>query len=66
METKKRIRLLTEEDYDLAVHKTLEIVRKQIDESGAGGMSAFVIPMTGLMFAGELKDVLFEEDSENE
>ena len=51
METKKKIKLLTEEDYDLAVHKTLEIVQKQIAEDGPSGMSTFVIPMTGLMFA---------------
>lgn len=66
METKKRIRLLTEEDFDMAVDKTVKIVQKNIDEAGTGGVSAFLIPMTGLMFARELKDVLFEGDFENE
>lgn len=66
METTKRIRVLTEEDYNLAVDKTLKIVQKNIEEAGTGGMSAFLIPMTGLMFAKELKNVLFEGDFENE
>lgn len=66
METKKRIRLLTEEDYDLAIEKTVKIVQKKIDEAGTGGMTAFLIPMTGIMFARELKNVLFEGDFENE
>lgn len=66
MEAKKRISLLTEEDYDLAVEKTVKIMQKKIDEAGTGGMSAFLIPMTGLMFAQELKNVLFEGDFENE
>lgn len=66
METIKRIRVLTEEDYDLAVDKTLKIVQKNIEEAGTGGVSAFLIPMTGIMFARELKDVLFEGDFENE
>jgi hypothetical protein len=66
METKKRVRWLTDEDYDLAVDKTIKIVQKKIDEAGTGGMSAFLIPMTCLMYARELKDVLFVEDFENE
>ncbi len=66
METTKRIKLITDEEYDLAVDKTVKIVQKKIEEAGTGGISAFMIPMTGLMFARELKDVLFGEDFENE
>lgn len=66
METTKRIKLITDEDYDVAVEKTVKIVQKKIDEAGTGGVSSFMIPLTGLMFARELKDVLFGEDFENE
>ena len=55
MEEKK----ITMAEFDAAVVKTTE---KLVKDERMEGMAAFLIPMTGTMFAKEMRDILFPED----
>lgn len=58
-------RRITSEEFDKAIVKATENIRGKIDPHG---MAAFLVPMTGTMFAIEMKSILFpkEETADNE
>lgn len=55
MEEKK----ITKDEFDKAVAAVSE---KMVNNDKLEGMARFLVPMTGTMFAKDMRDILFPED----
>lgn len=50
---------ITKAEFDEAAKKAVDKVVKRPELEG---MAAFIVPMTGMMFASEMRDILFPDD----
>ena len=58
------VRMITKDDFDMAVMEALKITMMHLEETEIGGAAAFLIPMVGMSFAVEVKKILFGEGDE--
>ena len=50
---------ITKAEFDAAVVATTD---KMVNDERLEGMSKFIVPLTGTMFAKEMRDILFPDD----
>lgn len=57
---------ISKEDFDEAVSSaTSKVIDKMEKDGEHSGMAMLLVPMTGMMFAHEVKDILFGAEEEN-
>lgn len=58
----KEVITITKEQYREAVAKTAQKVAASKKLQEVGEIATFIIPMTGMTFASEMEEILFEDD----
>jgi hypothetical protein len=56
---------ISRDEFREAVADAVKVVSEKIEsDEKKGGMAAFLIPLTGMTFAGEIEDILFGHEEE--
>lgn len=58
----KEVITITQDQFTEAVARTMKQVSENESVKKAGGMAAFLIPLTGMVFTADLRKILFEDD----
>jgi len=60
----KEVITITREQYREAVAKTVQKLAGSEKLQKVGGIATFLIPMTGMTFASDMEEILFEDEPE--
>lgn len=58
----KEVITITQDQFTEAVARTLKKVSESESVKKAGGMATFLIPLTGMTFTADLREILFADD----